>query len=185
MRKTLVLLLICLLLCSCSANYGGEGLVGQSTKDFASEEQGYTITLPEDWQQQQTEDENTASFISEDGLIKLDIICELGGVEYYSLAEVAGLLEDQLTKNMKSAEIVSTDSDDQEQYREVFACVDDQGRGVTYDISIIHPYNSLRYFLIFTSGTNNYQENGLLIDDVINSFEVTVEAEDMYAQLPK
>jgi len=182
-NKLLILLLICLLLCSCSANYGGEGLVGQSAKDFALKEQGYSLTLPENWQQQQTKDEKTTSFLSDDGSIKLDIVCELGGVEYYSLAEVAQLLEDQLAKGMKNSEVVSTKDDDQKQYREVFACVDDQGRGVTYDISIIHPYNSLRYFLIFTSGTNNYQENSLLIDDIINSFKVTAGEEDMYAQI--
>ncbi len=183
MRKIIILLLVCILLCSCSANYGGEGLVGQSTKDYKLDEQGYAITLPEDWQQQQTEDEYTTSFLSDDDLIKIDVVYELGGVEYYSLEEVAGLLEDELVEGMDSAQRVSTKSDDQEQYREVFACIDEQGRGVTYDITIIHPYNSLRYFLIFTSGTNNYQENNVLIDDIINSFEVTAESEDMYAKL--
>lgn len=145
-----------------------------------SNQAGYRLLLPVDWQLTE-EDTDTAAFAAPEGEAGLTIVSELGGEAYYGLDEITQMLLDNLPDDGPAWQAGRVVTDKEEQRRQVFTGEDEAGATVYLDITVLQPYPGIRYYLLFAAGNAAYSRQSALFGEIAASFELEQPLQYLYA----
>ena len=142
---------------------------------------GFSLTLPTAWQQEQpASDYGVYAFSADDGQLSLEIVQELGAMEYYSAEELGASVSEAIGGSLFAGEPDSSSSSSDTSYTNVLQGSDADGNKLVCRIDLLMPYPSVRYYLVCTATPDAYKANRRLIEGVRDSFTVTMSAEEMY-----
>ena len=145
------------------------------------------MTIPADWQQAEVKDEDGGytlyQYESAEEDITLVIFAEMGGMEYYSLEEMGAMLCEELGTSLYSLDKLDTVENENRMYRAILRGTDMEGQNLVSDITIFSPYNSIRYYLLFTTSSSSYNAYDKIIDGIVDSFTMTLSAEESYQKV--
>ena len=182
--KRLVMLLIgCLIaLSGCAASPGS--LRAMETTVY-SDSHGYRLKVPVDWVfSQDTEQPNIIAFNSSDSRISLQIVTELGGYGFNSVAELGAQVFDILSEGFEGLVIETNLSvrNMNKQYRQQFS-FDGQDARMVIDNYIYAPYPSINLHLFFIVSAEDYGSKQALFSDIIRSLEIYLSVDEIYMQI--
>ncbi len=177
MKKNCFYLLCIATLCLSLAGCGGLDYAASQTYQNPA---GYQIVLPDTWQILQENDTETV-FGNAEGDISLTLVNDLGGVEYYSLEEINEMLAENIAANLFASYAVEDCQSQTDQCRQSYICHDAAGQGYVLDILVYRQDPAIKYYVIFCSPLQTYNEQKKLLDDIVHSFAQTADAETLYA----
>ncbi|MCL2678039.1 MAG: hypothetical protein FWE85_03180 [Clostridiales bacterium] len=184
MKKLLTAILILALLPLASACRERGPNFGELETVKYAHETGYEITLPASWQMER-DDPRAVCFLSEDGGVAVNIVTELGGFGFYALPELVTMFleSESLTSNISGLkrDSVPPVSDKKTQYRQVLSGKLPEGDDVYLDVFIYAPMNSVRYYVVFSAGKEDYALNSNLFTQIIKSFELNKTKDEIYS----
>ena len=177
MKKICALLLVaalCLL-----AACGAPDL--DSIETAVVEEEGFSFFRPAAWTQTEPASANgVCAFSTEAGDLSLEVVQELGAMEYYSLIELGDKVAETVGDSVFAATPESEERSKDNKYSSTMRGADADGNEVVCRVDLIMPYESVHYYLIYLATPEAYQENSNIADDILNGFTVTKSAEEMY-----
>lgn len=178
-----ILLLLPLLTACSSARLEATTLASLNPTTY-THQSGYSLSIPESWEKTQ-ESLAQATFVSQENGISLNIISELGGMDYFSLTEDYDAVAAMLGKDISNIEVVEepATSDSAKQLRRVIKGDTEDGNSVIIDIWLTEPMESVRYYLLFCAGGTDYENMRPVIDEMIASFKVVKSQDEIYSLL--
>lgn len=184
MRFLLPILLVLPLLAACSSAKFETTTLASLNPVTYTHQSGYSLLVPESWEKTQ-ENLAQATFVSQENAVSLNIISELGGMDYFSLTEDYDAVAAMLGKNISNTEVVEepATSDAKKQLRRVIKGNTEDGDTVIVDIWLTEPMPSVRYYLLFSAGGNDYNNMRPVIDEMIASFKVVKSQDEIYSLL--
>ncbi len=174
-----IVLLILLTLAAVCLSACNKGSFSEADSQLYENPAGYQIRLPKDWTME-SETETETVFLSANKDVSLVAINELGGVEYYSLAEISDMLADKISSELFSS--YGTDAYQQEDQwcRQVYSCHTQAGDGYSLDIYTFRQNPAIQYYLVFCAPMSVYQQQKSVIDTIVASLTQTVDEEELY-----
>ncbi len=175
----------CLLFSACgkSADDTKQNIV--PTVNYQNDDFGYEIQIPENWQVQSGEDKSQIYAVSADNKLALNMVCELGGFNYYTPQDLAMTIADKTTSSFTDTRVVSEEkvSKFPDSYRVVVNGTNEEGIHTVVDVSLLQPIEGIHYYLIFSGGVEDYQVFSSQWEKMLDSFKTTKTAEEMYQKL--
>ena len=170
------------LFASCGSKTQGAALKNIETSEY-THITGYQLTVPANWQPVA---QTTAGvyFVDELNHISLNVVSEIGGMDFLSLEEMSVLIKDKFSAGYTDVEelAVIKGKDEKKEYGLVLKGMDGVNP-VIADIWIYEPYNSIRYYLIFSCGGDDYQNNTQLFKEITGSFNFVSDKNQVYEML--
>lgn len=191
MKKNKILvgcmMLICgiLLFSACGKDEAEKPLDIVQMVSYQNDNFGYEIQIPENWQVQSEDDKAQIYAVSGDNKLALNVICELGGFNYYTPQDLAETIAEKTTASFTDTKIVSEKeiSKFPDSYRVVVNGKDENGIHTVVDVSLLQPIEGIHYYLIFSGGVDDYQSFLSQWEQMLDSFKTTKTAEEMYQKL--
>ena len=155
------------------------------TVSYQNDDFGYEIQIPENWQVQSEEDKSQVYAVSDDNKLALNLVCELGGFNYYTPQDLAETIAEKTTASFSDKKIVSEEAISKfpDSYRVVVNGTDENGIHTVVDVSLLQPIEGIHYYLIFSGGVDDYQSFLPQWEQMLGSFKNTKTAEEMYQKL--
>jgi|GEM_PF-1386562 len=180
----LSLLLLLPLLAACTSAEEETQTLASLNPTTYTHQSGYSISIPQGWEKTQ-ESLAEATFVSSADAVSLNIISELGGMDYFSLTEDYDAVISMLGKKISNIEVVEepVTSDATKQLRRVIKGNTEDGNSVIVDIWLTEPMESVRYYLLFSAGGDDYNQFRPVIDEIIASFTVVKSQDEIYSLL--
>lgn len=183
MKKLLCLLLALALLCGGCAMKFQSGLADVETVKVESEH-GFAFRVPTDWQAEAVSDDYTQyRYGTADGTLSFSVVMELGGMAYDSTAEIGAALVGELQETLYGEATAARPVEGGDFYRQTLSGTDTDGAPLVSELYLYAPFVSARYYLLFHATAEAYAENERLINDVIDSFSLTMSREEVYQHM--
>ena len=145
------------------------------------EEEGFSFLRPAAWTETEPASANgVCAFRSDAGDLSLEVVQELGAMEYYSLIELGDMVAETVRDSVFAAEPESEERSRENKYSATMRGEDAAGNEVVCRVDLFMPYESVHYYLIYLATPEAYQENSNIADDILDGFTVTKSAEEMY-----
>lgn len=175
----------CLLFSACGKSDSGEKQEAVPTVTYQNDDFGYAIQIPENWQVQSEDNKAQIYAVSGDNKLALNVICELGGFNYYTPQDLAETIAEKTTASFTDTKIISEKeiSKYPDSYRVVVNGKDESGINTVVDVSLLQPIEGIHYYLIFSGGVDDYQAFLAQWEQMLDSFQNTKTAEEMYQKL--
>lgn len=142
---------------------------------------GYTVDVPADWSEEEL-DQDTVRFCDEDGQIALNIVSELGGMDYFSMREIKEQIIEKIGGDIFATYDITLDEGGTKFFRVTLIGADKDGSRVVADIYAQQPFVTTRHYLVLIASAAAYEEYHTAVDDIFASFTATF-TEDEYLQL--
>ena len=176
--KKLCALLLAVALCLLAA-CGAPDL--DSIETAVVEEDGFSFLRPAAWMETEPASANgVCAFSNETGDLSLEVVRELGAMEYYSLIELGDKVAETVGDSVFASTPESQERSKNNKYSATLRGEDADGNDVVCRVDLIMPYESVHYYLIYLATPEAYQENSNIADDILDGFTVTKSAEEMY-----
>ena len=177
-------MLICggLLFSACGKDEAVKSIDVVQMVSYQNDDFGYEIQIPENWQVQSEDNKTQVYAVSADNRLALNVICELGGFNYYTPQDLAETIAEKTTASFTDTKIVSEKevSKFPDSYRVVVNGKDESGINTVVDVSLLQPIEGIHYYLIFSGGVDDYQGFLPQWEQMLASFRNTKTAEEMY-----
>ena len=145
------------------------------------EEDGFSFLRPAAWMETEPSSANgVCAFSTEAGDLSLEVVQELGAMEYYSLIELGDKVAETVGDSVFAATPESEERSSGKKYSSTMRGADADSNEVVCRVDLIMPYDSVHYYLIYLATPEAYQENSNIADDILNGFTITKSAEEMY-----
>ena len=178
MKKKLCILLMIAALCLLTA-CGAPELDDVATTVI--DEEDCSFTLPADWQRRESISANgVCSFRNAAGDLTLEVVRELGVMEYYSLDELGDLVAEEIAAGLFAAEPEREQRSENDKYSCLMQGADADGGALACRVDLYMPYPSAHYYLIYLATPEAYAANKKIADGILDGFTVTKSAEEMY-----
>ncbi|MDR2712703.1 MAG: hypothetical protein LBB91_06265 [Clostridiales bacterium] len=147
---------------------------------------GYSISVPEDWNLEE-ETGTTAVFLDPEGSMALQIVSEIGGMDYYSLDECAGFARQMLDQSLTELSLVEDlpVRDKAKSRLQLWQGQDEDGYLAQVLAYTFHPYDSLRYYVFLLAGGSDFQQYQKVFEAMISSFQLSKPIDEIYELLNK
>lgn len=145
---------------------------------------GYQITVPNSWQPA-AQTAIGVYFLDEEKRISLNIISEMGGVDFYSPEELGQMVVERLEEVFSQLQVeqILRVRDKNTQYSLLLTGENSAGERVVNTLWLYEPLNGIRYYLIFSCGGDDYNEYARVFEDVIRSFRFDDREEEVLSLL--
>lgn len=152
---------------------------------YQNEDFGYQIEIPENWQVQASEDKRQISAVSAENNLALNIICELGGFNYYTPQDLAMTIAEKTTASFQNVSVILDKevSTFAQSYRVAVSGENEEGIHTIVDVTLLQPIEGIHYYFIFSGGIDEYQAFLPQWEKMLSSFAVTKTPEEMYQKL--
>lgn len=178
MKKKLCILLMIAALCLLAA-CGAPELDDVATTVI--DEEDCSFTLPADWQSVEPVSANgVCSFRNAAGDLTLEVVRELGAMEYYSLDELGDMVAEDMAADLFAAEPEREQRSEKDRYSCLMQGTDAEGNALACRVDLYMPYPSAHYYLIYLATPEAYAANKKIADGILDGFTVTKSAEEMY-----
>lgn len=181
------ILLICsgLLFSACGKDKVDRQVEVVQMVSYQNDDFGYEIQIPENWQVQSEADKAQVYAVSADNKLAFNLICELGGFNYYTPQDLAETIAEKTTASFSDKKIVSAQAITKfpDSYRVIVNGTDENGVHTVVDVSLLQPIEGIHYYLIFSGGVDDYQSFLPQWEQMLDSFKNTKTAEEMYQKL--
>ena len=178
MTKKLCFLLIIAALCLFAA-CGAPDLDEVATT--VTDEEDCSFTLPADWQRVEPRSANgVCAFRNEAGDLSLEVVRELGAMEYYSPDELGDMVAEKMADEVFATEPEREQRSDKYKYSCLMQGTDADGGELVCRVDLYMPYPSAHYYLIYLTTPEVYAANKKIADGILGGFTVTKSAEEMY-----
>lgn len=178
MTKKLCILLIIAALCLLTA-CGAPDLDEVATTVI--DEEDCSFSLPADWERVEPISANgVCAFRNEAGDLNLEVVRELGAMEYYSLDELGDMVAEEMADDLFASEPERTQHGDNDKYSCLMQGTDADGGELVCRVDLYMPYPSAHYYLIYLATPEAYSANKKIADGILDGFTVTKSAEEMY-----
>ncbi len=163
---------------------GGELSLSKMEPQMYKHITGYQISVPGDW----LPAAQTAAgvyFIDDNNNISLNIISEMGGMDFYSPEELIQMVIEKLgssLKDIKTRQILGV-QDKKSQYGVVISGENASGEVIANTIWLYEPVNGIRYYLFFNCGGDDYTRFEGVFNEVIKSFRFIANDEEVFSLL--
>ncbi len=113
------------------------------------------------------------------------MICELGGFNYYTPQDLATTIAEKTTASFTDVKVSSEKEIAKfpDSYRVIVTGKNEEGVNTVVDVSLLQPIEGIHYYLIFSGGIDDYQEFLSQWEKMLDSFQNTKTAEEMYQKL--
>lgn len=144
---------------------------------------GYEIQMPDAWTPETSD--NGVQFLNPEGTIAINIISELGGMDFYSLDELMEMVVENLTQNGQDMQVEgSLDvADSGYQRRQLISYTNAAEEKIYTDIWLYEPMAGIRYYIIISCGGDDYKDYSGMFDSVVQSFVFTGNSSEVYTLL--
>lgn len=175
----------CFLFSACGESEGAVKPETVSMVSYQNDDFGYEIQIPENWQIQSEDNKAQIYAVSADNKLALNVICELGGFNYYTPQDLAETIAEKTTASFTDTKIVSEKeiSKFPDSYRVIVNGKDENGIHTVVDVSLLQPIEGIHYYLVFSGGVEDYQSFLSQWERMLDSFKNTKTAEEMYQKL--
>lgn len=183
--KAISLLILCLgmvLASGCTKDDNSLSLGDFNTQAY-SHSTGYEVEIPDSWQPV-AQTSSGVYFTDDLNNISLNIVSEIGGMDIYSLEELAQMVKDKFNghlSNVQELQVMNV-KDKQTQYGVVLQG-EDEGILVLTKIWIYEPLSSVRYYMIFSCGGDDYANYDAVFTDIIGSFSFAANEDEVFSLL--
>ena len=169
-----------LLLSGCGDKTEGEKTV--QTVVYQNEDYGYQIELPENWTVESGGDKTQIYALSPNGDLALNIVCELGGFNYYTPQDLALTIAEATTASFEDVSVILDReiTDFPQSHRVAVNGKSAEGIHTVVDVSLLQPIEGIHYYLIISGGIDEYREFSAQWEKMLKSFSCTKTAEEMY-----
>lgn len=145
------------------------------------DEEGFSLILPAAWERVEPVSEHgVCAFSGEEGELTLEIVSELGPMEYYSTEELGDMVSDSVSESLFAEEPDCDWRVSENKYTNVMRGQDASGEPLVCRLDLIMPYPSVHYYLLYLAAEDAYQANRRVAAGILDSFTVTKSAEEMY-----
>ncbi|MBR2784291.1 MAG: hypothetical protein IKD93_08935 [Firmicutes bacterium] len=177
--KKLWLAALTLALCLLSACGGGPELSSLDTETV--EEDCVSFLRPAAWQPAEPASAyGICAFRNEEESLSLEVVGELGTMEYYSLEELGEETAQTLADSLFAAEPDTESRCTDDYYSSVMQGQDEDGQDLVCRIDLLMPYPSVHYYLLTLATPAAYQDNVRVLDGIRESFTLTKTDEEIY-----
>lgn len=146
-----------------------------------TDEEDCSFTLPADWQRvEPTSANGVCAFRSAAGDLTLEVVRELGAMEYYSPDELGDLVAEKMAEDLFAAEPEREQHSEKNKYSCLMQGTDADGGKLACRVDLYMPYPSAHYYLIYLATPEAYSANKKIADGILDGFTVTKSAEEMY-----
>ena len=124
-------------------------------------------------------------FLNPEGTIAINVISELGGMDFYSLDELMTMVVENLTKSGKDIQMEGAlaVADSLYQRRQLISYTNTAEEKIYADIWLYEPMAGIRYYIIISCGGDDYKDYSGMFDSIVQSFVFTGNSTDVYALL--
>jgi len=177
-----LILLLALAGCDLSSNPALDELNPQTYNHLT----GYSILVPQDWNLEE-ETDTTALFLDPEGSMALQIISEIGGMDYYSLDECADFAKAMLAQSLNELSLKEDLSvrDKAKSRLQLWQGREEDGNLVQALAYTFHPYDSMRYYVFLLAGGSDFQQYQKVFEAMISSFSINKPVDEIYELLNK
>lgn len=172
------MMIIALLLSGCSSQ---KTLKTKPMQTYINQKAGYVVLLPKEWEKK-FETDVSAGFVGVNPNIAMDVIFEIGGVDYLSLDSLGDIVIDNYKKKLKNLKIIERAASNisGNAYRVIVEGKTSDGKTVVAKTIFFEPAIGIRYYLAFIANPKDYYANDFLFEDVAQSFQMTKTELDLY-----
>ncbi len=200
LKKTVILLIALLLaasLTACNTTSDQVSLADFQTQIY-THPSGYEINMPKDWNVFQ-QGINSVIIYNADKTISLNIVSEIGGMDYHTMPELLQTATTMLAESIDDLSVVAELSDAdvsteagttsegkitaKKTGHEVLKGMTKDGDQVLADVTAQAPLDGIHYYLIFLCGGKDYTANSQLFEDINKSFELVKTEDEIYGML--
>lgn len=148
------------------------------------DEEGFSFELPAAWQETEPASAyGVCAFCDETGRLTLEVVRELGAMEYYSLDELGDMVAATIGGSVFSelpAKDQWTASGRDNRYSCAMQGQDAAGQELVCRVDLVMPYPSIHYYLVYLAAPEAYAANRGIADGILAGFTATKSAEEMY-----
>lgn len=144
---------------------------------------GYELKIPKQWVKK-LETPISAGFVGTEPATAFNVIYEIGGYDYYSLKDLADEMVVFLGESISDLQIVNESHNANESiYQFVAQGMIPQDQEVTLKGIILEPSIGIRYYLLFTAASQDFNSLDVLFDEIVDSFTMNKTSSELYLQL--
>lgn len=181
-QKHIILLLIIFLAMAIAGCGNKVVLDSMKTASYTNSKAGYTVMVPKTWVKQ-SEDQVSTVFVNREPTVVFDLVCEIGGYDYYSMEGLAQETAESLEEKINDLEIIEKSSDENTTiYRFIMEGKLNDGGGVKIYSVIMEPEIGIRYFLLFAAAPGDFEKYQGLFEDVSGTFKQVKSKNELYQQ---
>ena len=178
MTKKICILIMFAVLCLLTA-CGAPDLDEVATT--VADEEDCSFILPADWERvEPTSANGVCAFRSAEGDLTLEVVRELGAMEYYSLDELGDTVAEKIAGDLFAAEPEREQRSGNDKYSCLMQGTDADGSALACRVDLYMPYPSAHYYLVYLATPDAYAANKKIADGILDGFTVTKSAEEMY-----
>ena len=146
---------------------------------------GYEVAIPKAWTLIKQTETGGVYFLSPDKNISLNILAEVGGMNYLNPEELSNSVYDEIEGIINNAKVIKIEEvqNKDHEYRQLIEGNDQAGKNVFVDTYLFQPMDGMRYYLILCCGGDDYAVTKALYDNIINSFQITMGQDEIYSLL--
>lgn len=154
---------------------------------YQNDDFGYQMEIPENWSIQSSEDKSQIYVVSSDNTLALNVICEIGGFNYYTPKDLAMTIAEKTTASFTDTAVVLEEEieDYRQSYRVVVNGKNEDGVHTVVDVSLLQPIEGIHHYLIFSGGIEDYQGFAAQWEEMLHSFIITKTPEELYQKAVK
>ena len=146
---------------------------------------GYEVSIPKDWTLLKQTETGGVYFISPGKNVSLNIMAEVGGMNYLNPQELSNSVYQELEGIIDNAKIIKIEAvqNKEHEYRQLIEGTDQAGNNVYADTYLYQPMDGMRYYLILCCGGDDYAVTKSVYDNIINSFQITKGQDEIFSLL--
>ena len=145
------------------------------------DEEAVSFIRPAEWLPVEPVSEHgVCAFSAPDGSLSLEVVGELGAMEYYSVEELGAEVAETVAAGLFAAETDSEQKTADGRFTGIMRGEDGSGQKMVCRIDLFAPYPSVHYYLLALATEDAYAESRGLLQGVADSFTVTKSDEEMY-----
>ena len=176
-----ILIIIALLISGCSSQ---KSLKTKPMQTYINQKAGYVVLMPKEWVKK-FENDVSVGFVGTDPNIALDVVFEIGGVDYLSLDSLGDIVIANYKKKFKNLKVIESAASNvtTNAYRVIVEGKTADGKNIVAKTIFFEPAIGVRYYLSFIANPKDYYANDFLFENVAQSFQMTKTELDLYKLL--